>query len=845
MCADYSAPCVIVRMMFSALSIEEAFAELSSRNGGLTGEEVEQKRAQSGWNRLPHKKKSVVMVFLRQFHDVLIYILIGALALSVVLRVLEGGSSSLEHNVDIAAIFLILILNAVLGFVQEFRAEKAMEGLQSLTSPQARVRRDGQEFMIPSEELVPGDVVLLETGDRVSADGRLIEESHLDVNESSLTGESVPVAKNVEKLEGVQPLGDQRNMVFAGTLVTNGSGSYVVTAIGLHTEIGHIASMVSQAETPPTPLEQRMKRLSAGIGIFVLILCAILAGFQLSRGVETIAVVLLGVSLAVSAVPEGLPAVVTASLAMGVRRMVGMNALVRRLDSLETLGSVTVICSDKTGTITENRMKVVEAWVPLRGRSKDQQEEDELLMIQIAASCNRARLPDLGDPTEVGLLRYAEERGVDRLPFDEEEVPFTSEEKYMRTRHGERSFLKGAPEKILALTNDPDAEEIEEAHQSMAKEGLRVLAMAVMEGGNIRFIGLMGMEDPPRAEVTAALAEAHTAGIRTIMITGDNLQTAQAIAKHVGIGHEAVDGATLDTWSPAKLRTMVRTVSVYARVSPVHKLKILQALQQDGEIVAMTGDGVNDAPALKTAHVGVAMGRDGTQVAREAASLILTDDNYATIVSAVREGRRIYDNIRKFVFYLVQANFGQLMLITLCVLLGLPLPLLPLHILWINLMTDGLPALALGMEREEPGLMKRPPRPPSENLFTGEWAYLFYIAAFACGSTFIVFLWALLRFEEIESVRAITFTYSIFLELMLSFVSRSRVPITRIGLFTNTCLVWACAIPLALQIGILLTPVRSIFEIGMLSVELWLLLGLVAGIGFAILELSKLLMNRR
>jgi P-type Ca2+ transporter type 2C len=517
---------------------------------------------------------------------------------------------------------------------------------------------------------------------------------------------------------------------------------------------------------------------------------------------------------------------------------------VRRLDALETLGSVTVICSDKTGTITENRMRVVETWVPTKGKSDEQQREDEALLILIAASCNRARLPDLGDPTEIGLLKYAEEKNIDPIPFDEEEVPFTSEEKYMRTRHGDRSFLKGAPEKIIDLTHEPDREEIMKAHDDMATEGLRVLAMAVMENGKVRFVGLMGMEDPPRPEVVNALKEAHEAGIRTIMITGDNLQTALAIARKIGIGSTGVDGATIESWSPAKMREMVKTVAVYARVSPVHKLKILEALEHNHQIVAMTGDGVNDAPALKTAHVGVAMGRDGTQVAREASSLVLTDDNYATIVSAIREGRRIYDNIRKFVFFLVQTNLGQLMLITLCVALGLPLPLLPLHILWINLMTDGLPALALGMEREEPGIMKRPPRSPKENIFTGEWLYLLFIATFACGATFLVFLWALNRFDDIQQVRAITFTFSIFLEIMLAFVSRSRSPLWRIGFFSNPWLIGACIIPIILQLAIFLSPVRAIFEVSALSMNhWWMLAGIVVG-GFVVLELLKTMMKR-
>lgn len=825
--------------MFTSLSPEQTLGALHSSFSGLEKAHIQTLRASHGWNELPAKRHSALMLFARQFHDILVYILIGALALAVVTRWIEGDMS-LAHSIDIIAILAILLLNAVLGFVQEYRAEKEMQSLQQLTAPQVRVRRMGGEFLLPSRELLPGDIVIVEAGDKISADGRLLQVSHLDINESSLTGESQPVHKKPEAIEGKCALAECTNMVFAGTLVTRGSGEYVVTAIGLHSEIGKIATMVSQAETPPTPLEQRMKKFSAGIGVAVIFLCVALAGLQIYRGEQLIAVVLLAVSLAVSAVPEGLPAVVTASLAMGVRRMVKRNALVRRLDALETLGSVTVICSDKTGTITENRMTVTDIW------SADQ--SDEALLVEIAASCNRAQLPNLGDPTEIGLLEYARKKNVKRLRIDEEEVPFTSEEKYMQTRHTSSglsvtpvSFLKGAPEKIAALCGLKKDHPMWSRNERMAELGLRVLACAYADKNNDqpRFVGLIAMEDPPRAAVAAAMREAADAGIRTIMITGDNVDTAAAIAKRVGIKGDAVTGATLDAWSLEELRDKVTTVSVFARVSPEHKIRICRALQDNGEVVAMTGDGVNDAPAIKAAHVGIAMGKNGTQVAREAASLILADDNYATIVAAIREGRRIYDNIKKFILYLVQANLAQLMLISIAVILNLPLPLLPLHILWINLMTDGLPALALGVERAEPGIMRRPPRRLKEPLFAGDTARLILASSTVCGLTFIIFLWALHAYDDMQQVRAVTFSFSILIEIMLAFYSRSRYPIWKIGFFSNKWLLGAAIIPLFLQLPLLYTPLKTVFEITSLNLREWLIVVLLCTGGFLFLEMAK------
>ncbi len=826
--------------MFHSLSSDETLIRLGSFREGLDDASIELKRREHGWNELPHKKKSLIFLFLRQFQDILVYILIVALFLSIALRVLEG-SGSWEENVDIGAILAILILNAVLGFVQEYRAGKALESLQDLTSPHARVRRAGREMLITSRELVPGDIVIVEAGDRISADGRILELSHAEADESSLTGESLPAGKTSDAVPREAGISDQKNMLFAGTLVTRGSAEYVVTSIGKDTQIGTIATLVTQSETPPTPLENRMKHFSALIGAVVVPLSAALAVLQWNRGEPALSVVLLGVSLAVSAVPEGLPAVVTACLAMGVKRMAAKNALVMRLDALETLGSVNIICSDKTGTITENKMKVTEIWVA--------EGESEKLLVQIAISCNRASLPNLGDPTEIGLLHYAKGKGIERLDIDEETVPFSSELKYMQTRHGPRLFMKGAPEKIVALCDHCDQAEVLAQTMRMAGNGLRVLAMAMEEKGELRLIGLMGMQDPPRKEVMRAMRDAASAGIRTVMITGDNVDTASAIARKVGIKGHALDGAALDRMTPEQLKDAVQYVSIYARVSPQHKIDILKALQSHGNVVAMTGDGVNDAPALKAAHVGIAMGRDGTQVAREAASLVLTDDNYATIVMAIREGRRIYDNIRKFILYLVRANLGQMALITLTVIMGLPLPLLPVHLLWINLMTDGLPALALGMENEEPGIMQRQPRRQRESLFAGEWPRLLLGAILACGLTFLVYLKASTVWfgeENLPKVRAIVFTFSILFEILLAFTSRSSRPLWTIGFFSNKWLLGAVLIPLLLQVGILLSPPTYVlFDISPITIRDWAVILGVAVAGFMALECFKLAAHQR
>ncbi len=824
--------------MHATLSYEDVLAELRSSATGISDREAENRRERYGWNELPIKKKSMILAFLAQFNNILVYILLGALAFSVAMPFFEEDHVSFSSFIDSIAILAILLLNAVLGFIQEYKAEEAIALLKKLTAPNARVRRDGVEKIIPSRELVPGDVVFVEAGDKVSADGRLIAVSHLEINESSLTGESLPAGKSIDPVKDEKaPIAEQHCMVFAGTLVTRGSGEYVVTDIGVVSYIGRIATMVSETKVPVTPLAKRLHKLSALLGAVMLGFCVLVVIVGTLNGTPIQEMLLLGVSLAVAAVPEGLPAVVTVCLALGVRRMVKLHVLVRRLESLEALGSVTVICSDKTGTITENRMKVMEAWLPDGTQDKGQLD----MLARAAASCNRAQLPDLGDPTEIGLLDYAVTRDVERLTIDDEEVPFTSEEKYMQTRHGQVAYLKGAPEKILDLVPVEDRSVVLEKNAQLASKGLRVLAVGMRREGKMYFLGLIAMEDPARKGVKEAVQEALMAGIRTIMITGDNLDTARAIARQVGIQGDAMDGKQIDALPPGGLTKALRTTSVFARVSPMHKVQILDALKSLGEIVAMSGDGVNDASALKGAHVGVAMGKIGTEVARDAASIVLTDDNFISIVSGIREGRRIYDNIRKFVLYLLQANMGELLLLMTTTFVGLPTPLLPLQILWINLLTDSLPALALSLESEEPDIMRRPPRNPKEHLLSGEWGRLLFISLWVSCFAFTFFLWQLSRGESEMVARSTTFCLVIVVELLLVFNVRSRHPFWKIGLTSNRWLLGAVAVPFVLQMVAIYTPLNTIFSLTPITLVQW---GEILGIGiagFLMFELLKLL----
>jgi len=787
--------------------------ELDSPDHGLSDEQAALRLERDGPNALPAQTRSWLALVASQFQDVLVYVLLAALALAAIMPFFEAEPLEPGSFVDAAVIAGILVLNAALGVVQEYRAEAAIAALQAMSSPHARVRRAGRELSIPSEELVVGDRVLLDAGDRISADGRLITSTFLEVDESALTGESVPVSKSEDPVAASAVLAERGCMVHAGTLVTRGSAEAVVTATGTRSQVGRIAGLVATAVLPTTPLQEQLARLGRMLGLVAIVLVVVVVAVGLLMQMEVLELLLLGVSLAVSTVPEGLPAVVTVCFALGVQRMVRHKALVRRLDALETLGAVSVIATDKTGTLTENRMTVVQH--VLFGQA-DVQE-----LARLGASCNHAELPELGDPTELALLGFAQEVGAERLPIDEEVVPFTSVNKYMRTRHGQMEALKGAPERILEIVDAPDEDAVLDAARELASQGLRVLGVAAVQDGQARVVGLVGMEDPPRDGVAEALSQARTAGIRTVVVTGDHVVTARAIAERVGLVGQAREGRELDALGPDELRALVRQTTVFARVSPEHKVAICRALQAEGHVVAMTGDGVNDAPALKAAHVGVAMGERGTEVAREAASIVLADDHYATIVRAVAEGRRIHDNVRRFVLFLLRANFDEILLILTTLVLGWPLPFLPIQILWINLMTDGLPALALAAEQAEPDVMERPPRPPTQHLLHGEIFRLTSAAFLGFGAALGFFAWQLQVAPDESTARSATLTLVILLELLLALSSRTRLPLWRIDPLSNRWLLAAIGGVLGVHIVLLYTPLGALFHLVPIDAMSW------------------------
>jgi Ca2+-transporting ATPase len=646
---------------------------------------------------------------------------------------------------DAAAILVIVLLNAAVGMFQEYRAERALEALRSLVVPTTQVRRAGRTTTVAARDVVPGDIVLLSPGAAVPADMRLLEAQELAANESALTGESEMVAKTTDALDQEDlPLGDRRSMAYSGSVITRGHGAGIVCATGANTELGQIAEMLRTLPITRTPLQQRLARFGRRLALIVLGICAVIFLLGLLRGEPVVLMFLTAVSLAVAAIPEALPAVITVSLALGARKMSRANALVRRLPAVETLGSVTYICADKTGTLTENRMRVdfIEAGGERHEAIGVDSKHDEPLLGMALALNNNVEFNEAdaasGEPTELALYEFAQRCGFDRQQLlrdfpRQREVPFHSETKRMITVHdgpdGLVAFAKGAPEAILPLCSAVTEEMLERVGQ-LAHQGFRVLAVAgkrVSDVDNIDsgfdLLGLVALSDPPRAGVQEAVAECRSAGISPVMITGDHPGTALAIADRVGIAGEdeaVVIGAELAGLSDAEFADRVAGIRVYARVDPAQKIRIVEALQERGEFVAMTGDGVNDAPALRRANIGVAMGKNGTDAAREAADMVLLDDNFTTIVAAVREGRRIFDNILKFVRYTMTSNAGEIFTMLLAPLLGLPIPLLPIHILWINLVTDGLPGLALAAEPAEKDAMQRPPRPPEQRIFTGQ-----------------------------------------------------------------------------------------------------------------------------
>jgi len=825
---------------------------------GLAAAEARTRLQRHGPNALPEaKRRPAWRIFLDQFADFMILVLLAA-------AVITGLLGDPEDTIAIA---VIILLNAVIGFIQEYRAEKAMAALKKLAAATTRVRRDGQVLEIPTEALVPGDLVLLEAGNLVPADLRLLEAARLKMMEAALTGESHAVEKTAEPLPGRElPLPDRHNMAYKGTAVTYGRGTGVVVATGLATELGKIATLLASAEEVKTPLQKRLARFGSRLAMAVLAICVIIFVAGILRGEAAVLMFLTAVSLAVAAIPEALPAVVTISLALGAYRMVKQHALIRRLPAVETLGSITIICSDKTGTLTQNRMHA-EAFYADGEHQPPPGEPTEpwIRLYHALALCNdagftRAGHPS-GDPTEVALLEAAQRAGANKAELERQqarvaELPFDSERKLMTTLHrdsdgGVTAYCKGAPEALLArctkqLTGASEAPlqpaALLSIADAMAAEGLRVLAMAwrrfdalpeTLEGveQELVFLGFVGLMDPPRREAKQAVAECKSAGITAVMITGDHPATARAIAKRLAIiedGAAVMTGVELAALSDAAFAQKVKEVRVYARVDPAQKIRIVKALQAHGEYVAMTGDGVNDAPALRRADIGVAMGRGGTDVAREAAHMVLLDDNFATIVHAVREGRRIFDNIRKFIKYTMTSNSGEIWVIFLAPFLGLPIPLLPIHILWINLVTDGLPGLALAKEPAERGVMQRPPRPPAESIFAhGMWQHILWVGLLMGAVSLLTQAWA--YHTGSAHWQSMVFTVLTLSQLGHVLAIRAeRASLFSIGLLSNRLLLAAVALTFLLQMATLYVPaLNSIFKTQPLSAaELLLCLAL-------------------
>lgn len=871
---------------------------------GLSSEAVSERQQQYGPNQLTEKEgRSVMALFLDQFRDFMIWVLIGAALVS----------GFLKEWVDAVAIISIVVLNAILGFIQEYRAEKSLAALKKLSSPASKVIRNGRHMVIPSSEIVPGDLVEMEAGDFVPADSRIVYATgNLSTHEASLTGESTPVAKMTGKIDSEHvALADRINMLYMGTSVVSGKARALITGTGMQTELGKIAGMIQQIEDTTTPLQDKLKQFGKIIIAVVFSLVALIFLIGYLRGEEVLELFLSAVSLAVAAIPEGLPAVVTIALALGVQRMVKRHCIIRKLPSVETLGCTSVICSDKTGTLTKNEMtvqvvvhagqhytisgigyapegafmqkdRVVDpAGVPGLGR-----------LLSGAVLCNGAQLVHegsgyhiVGDPTEGALLTLAAKAGMEKhkleaeYPFVEE-IPFDSDRKQMTIirQHGNNfiAFVKGAPDILLSnctmIEENGDAfpldqskrELIMQTNSAIADQAMRVLAVARRDfselPGNIEaaeiereltFLGLVAMIDPPRPEVKLAMQACRSAGIRSVMITGDHKSTAVAIARDLGFYEAdslAFTGEELDQMTTADFTRAVNKTAVYARVSPEHKLKIVKAWRERGEIVAMTGDGVNDAPAVKEADIGVAMGITGTDVTKEVSEMVITDDNFASIVAAVEEGRGIYDNIRKFIHYLLSCNVGEIMVMFVASLLRLPLPLLPIQILWVNLVTDGLPALALGVDPIDRNIMNRPPRLKNESVITRKMGFhiLLQGAFIAFCSLLAFYLIYVVEDEGIERARTASFIVLACSQLFHSFNLRSpRESIFTLGFMTNAKLVYATLLSFLLQMAVVYVPfLQTVFKTQPLGLFDWLMVLAISSFPLWAMEFVKLLQRK-
>lgn len=894
-------------------SVEETYKILQT-NGetGLSKEQVEEKKKQYGLNELKaKKKKSLLVKFLEQFKDFMIIILILAAVISGIVGVIEG-----EGITDTIIILIVVVVNAMIGVAQENKAEKSLEALQKLSSHAAKVIRDGTVTVLPAKELVPGDIVLLETGDYVAADLRLIEAVNLKLQESSLTGESVPVDKTVDTMkEEKVGIGDRINQAFSSSLVTYGRGKAVVVETGMNTEVGKIAGIINDTIDNETPLQQKLNQLGKTLGIAAIAICIIIFIVGIAIGKDAMEMFMTAVSLAVAAIPEGLAAISTIVLAIGVQRMVKKNAIVKKLPAVETLGSSTVICSDKTGTLTQNKMTVKQVFYDnilqnIENAKVNNHSDTLKQLVYISMLCNDTKVGKdnelTGDPTETALVNMGFELDFNPSVLEEfprvDEIPFDSERKLMTTVHqvGEHYvvYTKGGIDELLSCctsyylngeikTNLEEYKKtIEINNEAMAKNALRVLAMAYKEldhmpnkeeikelEQDLIYVGMVGMIDPPREEAKKAVEKCKSAGIKTVMITGDHKVTATAIAKELGIlekEEEAITGAELEEMSQQELESKIRKYSVYARVSPEHKVRIVKAWQKQGEIVAMTGDGVNDAPSLKTADIGCSMGIVGTDVAKEAADVILTDDNFATVVAAVEEGRRIYDNILKAIQFLLSSNVGEIVVLFIAILItpwlssffgidvNLIVPLLPIHILWINLVTDSLPALALAVDPPQKDIMNRKPQKARKGIFTKGMTWRIIYQGMMIGLlTLTAFIIGLATPEEnlpimegltpeqikVEIGQTMAFTVLALSELVHVFnIRNNKVSIFKTKILDNKKLLLAIGISVALMLIILFIPaLRHIFSIPLLPTTNIIEIILLVFAPLVIVEIFKLL----
>ena len=861
--------------MWQSFNISEVARKLRTNiNMGLNKEEVENRRNKHGPNKLDEQKKeNIIIRFLNEFKDFMIIILIIAAIISAIVSFMQGENDYIDSIIILA----IVVLNAIMGLVQEAKAEKSLEALKDMSAPVAKVRRDGKMSTVKGTEVVPGDIVFLEAGNFVPADCRLINSSNLKIEESSLTGETVPVVKDANVLlDEKTPIGDTLNMAFANTIVVNGHAEAIVTDIGMNTKVGQIAKMIITNESPETPIQKKLGEVGKTLGMGCLLICAVIFVIGLLKKIEPIEMFMTSVGLAVAAIPEGLPAIVTIMLSIGVTRMARKNSIVRKLPAVETLGSSSVICSDKTGTLTQNKMQVTKL-MDIKGESLNLQKN---IILELGTMCTDVE-ENVGEPTELAIVNAAKQQGKYKERLYQKyarinDIPFDSDRKMMSTIHkihtnevdskGEycidqailnnasNGFLvitKGAPDvllkncskyelngKVMPLTSE-DIQKVEKLNSKMAEDALRVIAVAYSTmprlptnidsrslEKDLTFVGLIGMIDPPRKGVKEAVFTCRKAGIKTVMITGDHILTAKAIAKELGIlknNDMALTGKELDQMSQSELERNISKYSVFARVSPEHKVRIVEAFQKTGAVVAMTGDGVNDAPALKKADIGIAMGKNGTDVAKNASDMILADDNFVTIVEAVKEGRNIFENIKKAVHFLIATNIGEIVTIFMGLVLGLKAPLLAIQLLWINLVTDSLPAIAIGLETPDKDIMNKKPRDSRKSLFAdGLWGKII-VEGIMLGMLTLVAFSIGNNLYGIEVGRTMAFVAMAMLELVHSFNVKSEESIFKVGITENKYLVGAFILGTVLQIVVVMIPAfADIFKLVPLNLTQWL-----------------------